>query len=186
MDYETKPTNRKELRLYAKLFRSICGLSNAEPIDPIELLDRLPELEGFEDVRYEIVYNNELPGNVPAQCVKDNEGYLIQIKESVYMGAYEKQTGGHRMHIMHEIGHIDMGHKHGSQLAEVIANHYAGYALAPSPLIQKYNCEDFGDISVVFNISDECAYWRFNSYQNWIKYRIKKKYEKELLNYLND
>ena len=31
MDYETKPTNRKELRLYAKLFRSICGLSNAEP-----------------------------------------------------------------------------------------------------------------------------------------------------------
>ena len=39
--------------------------------------------------------------------------------------------------IMHEIGHIDMGHKHGSQLAEVIANHYAGYALAPSPLIQK-------------------------------------------------
>lgn len=105
MDYETKPTNRKELRLYAKLFRSICGLSNAEPIDPIELLDRLPELEGFEDVRYEIVYNNELPGNVPAQCAKDNEGYLIQIKESVYMGAYEKQTGGHRMHIMHEIMH---------------------------------------------------------------------------------
>lgn len=91
-----------------------------------------------------------------------------------------------RFTIMHEIGHIDMGHKHGSQLAEVIANHYAGYALAPSPLIQKDNCEDFGDISVVFNISDECAYWRFNSYQNWIKYRIKKKYEKELLNYLND
>ena len=104
MDYETKPTNRKELRLYAKLFRLVCGLSPDEPIDPIALLDRLPELEGFEDVRYEVVYNNELAGAVPAQCIKTDEGYLIQIKESVYNGAY-KGVGGHRMHITHEILH---------------------------------------------------------------------------------
>ncbi len=30
---------------------------------------------------------------------------MIQIKDTVYMGAYEKKTGGHRMHIMHEIMH---------------------------------------------------------------------------------
>lgn len=105
MDYETRATSRSELRLYAKLFRTICGFTADEPIDPIPLLDRLPELEGFEDVRYEIVYNNALPGNIPAQCEKTEDGYLIQIKESVYMGAYEKKTGGHRMHIMHEIMH---------------------------------------------------------------------------------
>lgn len=105
MDYETKATNRKELRLYAVLFRSICRFSLTEPIDPVTLLDRLPGLEGFEDVRYEIVYNNGLPNHVPAQCIQDDDGYLIQIKESVYMGAYEKKTGGHRMHIMHEIMH---------------------------------------------------------------------------------
>lgn len=105
MDYETKATNRRELRLYAKLFRSICGFSEDEPINPIQLLDRLPDLEGFEDVRYEIVYGDALPGNVPAQCTKTEDGYLIQIKESVYKGAYEKQTGGHRMHIIHEIMH---------------------------------------------------------------------------------
>lgn len=105
MDYETKATSRKELRLYAKLFRSICGFSENEPIDPIKLLDRLPELEGFEDVRYEIVYNNELPGNVPAQCEKDEFGWLIQIKESTYTRAFEKNSGGDRMHIMHEIMH---------------------------------------------------------------------------------
>ena len=46
MDYEIKPTSRHELRLYAKLFRSICGFSQDEPIDPIPLLDRLPALEG--------------------------------------------------------------------------------------------------------------------------------------------
>ncbi|MDY5355461.1 MAG: ImmA/IrrE family metallo-endopeptidase [Eubacteriales bacterium] len=105
MDYEIKPTSRHELRLYAKLFRSICGFSQDEPIDPIPLLDRLPDLEGFEDVRYEVVYNNVLPGNVPAQCIPCEDGYLIQIKESVYLGALEKRTGGHRMHIVHEIMH---------------------------------------------------------------------------------
>lgn len=105
MDYETQATNRRELRACAKLFRSICGFSQNEPIDPIVLLDRLPDLEAFEDVRYEIVYNDVLPGTVPAQCEKTDDGWLIQIKESVYMGAYEKKTGGHRMHIMHEIMH---------------------------------------------------------------------------------
>ena len=93
------------MRACAKLFRSICGFSQDEPIDPIVLLDRLPDLEAFEDVRYEIVYNDTLPGNVPAQCEKTDDGWLIQIKESVYKGAYEKKTGGHRMHIMHEIMH---------------------------------------------------------------------------------
>lgn len=106
MDYEIKPTSRKELRLYAKLFRSICGLSDNEPINPVLLLDRLPDLEGFGDVRYEIVYNNNLPGKVPAQCITTENGYLIQIKDNVYNGAFERRVGGSRMHIMHEIMHV--------------------------------------------------------------------------------
>ena len=105
MDFVIKATNRHELRLYSKLFRSICGFTEDEPIDPVELPDRLPDLEGFGDVRYEVVYNNVLPGNVPARCIPDDNGYLIQIKESVYLGALEKKTGGYRMHIMHEIMH---------------------------------------------------------------------------------
>ena len=105
MDYEIKAVRREELRLYAKLFRSICGYSAHEPIDPVALLDRLPDLEGFEDVRYEVVYNDVLPGNVPAQCIPVEDGYLIQIKESVYIGASERNVGGHRMHIIHEIMH---------------------------------------------------------------------------------
>lgn len=105
MDYETKATSRKELRLYSKLFRSICGFSSDECIDPVILLDKLPDLEGFEDVRYEIVYGNKLPKNVPAQCTQTDDGYLIEIKDTVYMRAYEKRSGGDRMHIMHEIMH---------------------------------------------------------------------------------
>lgn len=106
MDYEIRPTSRYELRLYAKLFRFICGLTENEPIDPVLLLDRLPDLEGFENVRYSVVYNNELPGAVPAQCTPTEDGYLLQIKESVYNGAHLRRIGGSRMHIMHEIMHV--------------------------------------------------------------------------------
>ncbi len=105
MDYEIRPTNRKELRIYASFFRSIGGYSAEEAIDPIVLLDKLPDMDGFKDVRYEVVYNDVLKGNVPAQCIPSDDGYLIQIKESVYQGAYERKVGGHRMHIMHEIMH---------------------------------------------------------------------------------
>lgn len=106
MDYEIQPTSRSNLRLFAKLFRTICGFSESEPIDPVLLLDRLVDLDGFENVRYEIVYNNVLPGNVPAQCTPDEYGYLIQIKESVYNSASKRKVGGSRMHIMHEIMHV--------------------------------------------------------------------------------
>ena len=85
MDYETKPTNRKELRLYAKLFRSICKLSNTKPIDPVELLDRLPDLEGFENVRYEIVYNDENFGEYKVDKThKLNITCNAVIRESTY------------------------------------------------------------------------------------------------------
>ena len=50
MDYETRPTSKKELRLYAKVFRVICGFNQTEPIDPVLLLDKLPDIKGFEDV----------------------------------------------------------------------------------------------------------------------------------------
>lgn len=106
MDYETRATSRSELRLYACLFRGICGFSPSEPVDPVPILDRLPDLEGFGDVHYIIVSDDALPKCIPAQCMRTEEGYLIQIKESVYVGAYERKIGGYRMHIMHEIMHV--------------------------------------------------------------------------------
>ena len=104
MDYETYPTSRAKVRLYAKLFRRIFELSQCGTIDPLMLLDRLSDV--FVDVFYEIVEKSELPDNVPARCIMtEKEGFIIQIADYVYEGAYEKKTGGYRMHIMHEILH---------------------------------------------------------------------------------
>lgn len=60
MDYETRATNRNELRLLAKFFRTICGFTQDEPIDPVELLDRLPDFENFDDVYYDVVEDSKL------------------------------------------------------------------------------------------------------------------------------
>ena len=75
MDYETKPTSRAEVRLYAKLFRRIFGLSQRGSIDPLMLLDRLSEV--FQDVSYEIVEKEVLPNNVPANCIMTKKMVLL-------------------------------------------------------------------------------------------------------------
>lgn len=106
MDYETRAASRRELRLFAEFFRTICELTPNEPVDPVLLLDKLPDYEGFNNVYYEIVEDKTLPKYVPARCTLKNDEYIIEIKESVYRGACERNVGGYRMHIMHEIMHV--------------------------------------------------------------------------------
>lgn len=104
MDYETRPTSRAKVRLFAKMFRYIFGLPQYGPINPLMLLDRLGDV--FDNVSYEIVEKSELPNNVPVNCIlTENGGFIIQIADYVYEGAYSRNIGGYRMHIMHEILH---------------------------------------------------------------------------------
>ena len=88
-----------------------------------------------------------------------------------------------RFTLMHEIGHIDLGHKEESELARQMANYYAAYALAPSPLIYTSGCEDFMDVADYFDISWTCADNCLQRTVNWYHYSGKiKPYESELLN----
>lgn len=73
-----------------------------------------------------------------------------------------------RFTIMHEIGHIRLGHKEDSEYAEKCANYFATYSLAPTPLIYKFGCEDFMEIAFTFNISEESAIYTFARYTRWL------------------
>lgn len=87
-----------------------------------------------------------------------------------------------RFTIMHEIGHIDLGHKEESNLAKKMADYYAAYALAPSPLIHVEKCENSFDLAEKFKISLECANFCFMRYENWYKYSSRnKQYELKLI-----
>lgn len=72
--------------------------------------------------------------------------------------------------IMHEIGHIVLGHLEESELAEAEARFFAKYALAPPPLIHKLKLTSPDEIEKIFEISYEAAYYAYDYYQKWISY----------------
>lgn len=91
MDYITKATNREELRKFSKFFRFIFGVKNDKsPFPVLEALEKLPDV--FKGSNFVIVEDDELPANVPARCSPDEFGnFTIEIKESVYKGAFDKK-----------------------------------------------------------------------------------------------
>ena len=87
-----------------------------------------------------------------------------------------------RFTIMHEIGHILLGHREESVLAKKMADYFAAYSLAPSPLMSLFKCDDFTDVIDKFDVSPECAYNCFERFTNWFYYSGKiKPYETELI-----
>ena len=68
--------------------------------------------------------------------------------------------------ILHEIGHIELGHKEQSQLAELEANHFAAVALCPLDLLEHYHLSDAKKVVELFNISDDCAKNRLRALTN--------------------
>jgi len=71
----------------------------------LEALDKVSDI--FENCNYIIVPDKKLPPKTMAQCIQnDMDGFTIEIKESVYVGAYEKRIGAFLGFICHEICHI--------------------------------------------------------------------------------
>ncbi|MBP5417508.1 MAG: ImmA/IrrE family metallo-endopeptidase [Clostridiales bacterium] len=87
-----------------------------------------------------------------------------------------------RFTLMHEVGHIVLGHKEESDLAKKMADYFAAYSLAPFPIILKFHCEDYLEVASIFGISSECAYYTFNRYRKWYEFGGRTKdHEKTLI-----
>ena len=78
-----------------------------------------------------------------------------------------------RFTILHEIGHIVLGHRQSSELAEAEANFFAKYAIAPPILVHYIRPADYVDISEAFDISLECAFYSMNYYAKWFNFSRK-------------
>ena len=106
MDYITKPVKRIQLRRFAQLFRYLFGLSSTEKVDILDVLERFHSV--FENAYYVVLDDNEMPPNIPARCsIQENEGtFRIEIKNTVYVGAYEKNVGAFLDFICHEMCHV--------------------------------------------------------------------------------
>ena len=59
MDYQTKPTSRRKLRLWSKVFRNLFDLDESSPIPVLQVLESVPNV--FEGTVFVVLEDNELP-----------------------------------------------------------------------------------------------------------------------------
>lgn len=105
MDYLTNPTSRKDLRRLAPYLRKLFDVASTGAFPVLMVLEKLSDV--FKNCNYEIVEDSKLPAKTMARCFQnDDGGFTIEIKESVYVGAYEKGIGAYLGFIAHEICHI--------------------------------------------------------------------------------
>ena len=105
MDYRTKPTSRNDLRQYAKLLRRLFHVPETGAFPVLQVLDQIPDV--FKGSNCLIVPDCKLPAKTMARCFPNgNCDFTIEIKESVYMGAYNKKIGAFLGFICHEICHV--------------------------------------------------------------------------------
>lgn len=149
------------------------------PINPFDII---------KDKGYILVPFSKLEECARPECVnEDNDAFSFynpQCKTYYIVYNDDKPLRRIRFTLMHEIGHIELGHKCESGLADKMANYYAGYALAPFPLIGKYASDKISDVISVFEVSPDCAEVCWHGYHNWKLYgesRLKD-YEIKLLN----
>lgn len=164
---------KKVLRLYVEQ-----GIRSF-PINPFEIIKQ----RGYILIPFSKFDNFNRP-----KVIDDNNDafsfYAPELKTNIIVYNDDKPLSRIRFTLMHEVGHIDLGHKGESDLARRMADYYAGYALAPSPLIGKFASEEIHDIISTFGVSSECADICSCRYQNWKQYggRCLKDYEIQLIN----
>lgn len=169
-------------KLYDEIEKKIVSLYRSlnittVPINPFEIVEQL----NYVVMPYS-KFNKENRMELRKRKIS---GYSVFDPSSgTYIIAYDNSQGKKRIGftLMHEIGHIQMMHKESSELAETIANYFASYFLAPSPLIGHMACEDYVDVARTFKVSTTCADLSFHRYLNWYFYSGKiKDYEKDLI-----
>lgn len=69
--------------------------------------------------------------------------------------------------LMHELGHICLGHREHSKLAEKEANYFAANALCPLPMLEKSGLQSAQKVASCFAISEECAKNRLVALEKW-------------------
>ena len=104
MDYLTKPVTREQLRELSVVFRKMFFVPTSGRFPVLEVLERFHEK--FPGSYYRVVEDGELSVSIPAKCIVLSSGaFEIQIRQSIYDGAYNKAIGAFLDHITHEMCH---------------------------------------------------------------------------------
>lgn len=138
------------------------------------------KIRGYKLVKYTDKYTKE---EMKIVCRELSDGFNYVLNgERIIEYNDTKLPERIRTTIFHEIGHIELKHTCRCSLSEAEAEWFGAYMIAPPPLVDLFNLDDFTDLAVKFNTSVECAYYSMNRYMKWKKYTwFLKDYEKELV-----
>ena len=118
-------------------------------------------------------------------CLKKSEDGFSVLKDNQWYIFYndDKSFGRVNNTMLHEIGHISLGHTEDSELAEKEVKFFAKYALVPPVLVYKLKLFTSEDIAETFDVSYEAAHYALIYYNKWLRYSGKyyKPYEERLL-----
>lgn len=172
-------------KTYEELNLDVCDLLDdlgltTYPVNPFLMLRKL----GASVIPYSSLGNREL---ALAMTVSEDAFHIRSesINAAPLIVAINNRKSFTRMRFSagHELGHIIRNHVSESERNESEANYFAGYLLAPDPLVAKY-CPslDVQEIMDIFRIGPECAKVARDHTSNWLKYGGSlKEYEKHLL-----
>ena len=123
MDYKTKATSRINLRRYAVIMRMIFEVAQVGAFPVLYALEHLHDV--FPDCNYLILEDTKFSPQTMARCITNEAGgFTIEIRQSVYDGAYEKQTGAFLGFICHEICHVLDSHQFMNGASKMMSCHY--------------------------------------------------------------
>ena len=145
------------------------------PIDPFLIAER----EGIQVVPFSRL-RNDLRDSVKGDEYDGLSCHYGPIDKVIIFYDDSQVCKRQRFTIFHELGHIALGHKEESRLAKEMANYFAAYASAPTPLIELYGCGSEADVQRVFDISRETAGHRFRAFQRWSAFESHPSYERKL------
>jgi hypothetical protein len=134
-------------------------------------------------LHYNVIPYSELPIPKQIECYTASKDGCSELDFNASTQMYEyniyyNDTLGieqSRVHftIMHEIGHIRLGHldddaDKDERFKESEANFYAAYSIAPPPMINSYDCSCPDDLGRYFNTSGEMSGYAFERYLKWL------------------
>lgn len=103
MRFACEPLSRRQIRDYTRHIREYLNLGSTLWFPILRFLEAMPSLIRDDEFCFECVEEDALPLGVHAQY--DMDANVIQIKESVYLGA-SNGNGRDRMTVAHECGHV--------------------------------------------------------------------------------
>lgn len=141
------------------------------PIDPSELM----EAHGIQSLAYQVAYDSNSVNSLPKLC-KFPSGISFIITEKEHAARFiacnlQELPGRVRFTKLHELGHVIRGHLQDSETAEIEANFFARYAIAPPVLVEKLGLTTVEEIAQQFGTSIECASHVSTQHTNWLRHR---------------